>query len=307
MRSPDARPAAGAAPEQRQSLPVPAIAAAALIAAVVGFVGGTSGGGQAVLESAAGNGFVLQAPAGWNPAPANLIAALGSQAVALAPPGAATGQGVAATRLPTAQAVALVAGDPAHVKLDAGEAVRSLRDGTTFYVLPTDTDALVIGCTSAAVVSSRCDTIAGSAKLTGGRAVAPGPTVAGGRALRAALTRLRAAITGPTDELGAATSPKAEARAADGLGQAFSTASGQVGTAPVGALATGLRDRLATALKALGSGWAAYASAADGSRPTSTAAGAGSTAGARSSIARARANVAQAGAALAAAGYPADG
>jgi serine/threonine protein kinase len=294
------KPAAAAEPETARKLPIPAIAAAALIAAVVGFVVGTSGGGQASLESATGNGFVLQAPAGWNPAPAGLIASLGSQAVALAPPGAAAGQGVAAARMPLTKAVSLLSTGAAHVTLGAGEAVRVAGKGDTIYVLPTDTDALVVGCTTAAAVQSACDTVAGSVKLTGGHAVAPGPTAAGAGALRGALTRLRSALTNPTGDLAAAKTARAQASAASALGHAYTTAAGQVKAADAGALATAARDRLATSLKAIGSGWARYATGARAKSATATAA-------ARSAIARGRSRLAKARAALAAVGYPAGG
>ncbi|HTN22380.1 MAG TPA: protein kinase, partial [Solirubrobacteraceae bacterium] len=86
VAKPVARPAAEPEPPQR-GLPVGAIAGGAVLAAIVAFVIGISGGKSTSLASASGDGFVLQAPTDWVTTSAPALPALGSGAVALAPPG----------------------------------------------------------------------------------------------------------------------------------------------------------------------------------------------------------------------------
>lgn len=288
--------------EEERRVPVGAIAAAAAVAALVALGVGVSSGGSSPA-SASGNGLVLKAPAGWQRAPA-LAGALRDGAVALAPPGAAAGEGVAAALVPSAAATALTrgSGEPSRVRLGAGEAVMypGASGGATLYVLPTSAGSLVVSCTSAAAVRDACPDVAGSVELTRGEARAPGPTDAGARALRGALARLGDALRNPAKDLRAARSPAAQAVAASDLARAYRAASREVRAAPLGTLAGPARDQLGSALRAVGDGWESYARAA---RATS---GAGVTS-ARSAVSRARARVVRARAALAAAGYPASG
>ncbi|MFP5363479.1 MAG: serine/threonine-protein kinase [Thermoleophilia bacterium] len=285
------------APERR--LPAGAIAAAAAVATIVALVIGMSGGGEAAT-SARGEGFVLNAPAGWRTADAGLVPGLGDGAVALAPPDAAAGEGVAAGLVTSAEAAALTRrrGAPSPVKLGAGEAVTyaAARGGAVLYVLPTSAGTLVVGCSSGAAVRDACPAVAGSVELTRGEAVAPGPTDAGARALAGALSRLRDDVHNPSEDLAAARSANGQALAAGDLARAYRAASRDVRAASLGALATGARNQLASALKAVGDAWSSYAAAA---RSSSS----GGVASARSAVSRARARVISARAALAAAGY----
>lgn len=304
VAAPAPAPAEPADAGGERRVPVGPITAAAVAALVVALVVGMSSGGGAAPASASGDGFVLSAPAGCKQADAGLVPGLGDGAVALAPPGVAAGEGVAAGILPRAEAAALTrrSGDPSRVKLGAGEAVTfaDAGSGATLYVLPTSAGTLVVSCTSAAVVRDACPAVAGSLKLTRGAALAPGPTDAGAQALGGTLARLRAALENPSEDLSGARTPSAQALAAGDLARAYRTASRSVRSAPLGTLANGARDQLAGALKAVGDGWAAYARAA-------RASSAGGVASARAVVSRARARVVRARAALAAAGYRASG
>jgi len=291
-------------PEEDSERPLPAgaIAAGAILVAIIAFIAGISSGGSPEPASATGDGLVLSAPAGWKRATLAAGGSLDKGAVALAPPGVAAGQSIAAGRMPLAQAAALLrgGGDEERVKLGAGEAVRLKGGDASLYVLPTNAGAVVVSCTAAAPVRDACADVAGSLKLTRGRALPPGPTDAGARTLGGALTRLRNAIRNPAEDLGRARSGSAQATAAGDLARIYRAASAEVRGVAAGALANGARDRLASALKGVGDGWGRYANA-------TRSANASAVAGARSAIARARGRVGQARAALAAAGYPAGG
>jgi hypothetical protein len=280
-------------------LPVPAIAAAAVVAAIVAFVVGISGGGSAKVATASGDGFVLKAPEGWVKAAVPAAPALGSGAVAVAPPGAAAGEVIAAGRVAPAQAATLVrgAGSASRVQLGAGDAVSY---GDALYLLPTSEDSVVLACQPAPAVKAACGSVAASLELSRGSAQPLGPTDDGARAVNGALTRLRDGVRNPTQDLGGAPSRSAQARAAGDLARAYGAAAKELSTANVGALAQPARDQLAGALKAVGDAWARYRLAAR----SGSAAGAAS---ARSAIARARGRVGAARSALAGAGYPGGG
>lgn len=240
---------------------------------------------------------MLNAPAGWKAAAPAALRTLGAKAIALAPAGAAAGEGIAAGRATTAQAAALTggAGEPSRVKLGAGDAARYAAGGDAMlYVLPVDSGALVVACGSTPAVQDACAKVAGSVELTRGEAQPPGPTDAGARAAGGALNRLRDAIGNPAEDLGGAGSRSAQALAATDLARAYRAAAGELRAAPVGALATAARDDLAAALRDVGNAWASYARAAPS----------GNVGGARSALRRARSRVTSARAALAAAGYP---
>jgi len=297
---PAAAAAAAAAPPERaaqRGLPAGAIAAGAIAAALVAFVVGIAGGGASVA-SATGDGFVLKAPAGWERTDAGGLASLGARAVALAPPGAAAGEGIAAGRASVARALALTrgGGDRQRVTLAAGEAVSYAkgRAGQALYVLPTETDTLVVACSGAPAVRDACAQVAGSVELTRGTAQPPGPTEDGARALGGALTRLRTALRNPTEDLEGAGSRRAQELAAKDLSRAYRAAASDLADAPAGALATPARDALAAALRNVGAAWTSFSRAVPG----------GNVDAARSAVGRARSRVTAARAALAAAGYP---
>jgi hypothetical protein len=293
------KPAAAPAAEPERAVPVGALAPGAVAAAIVAFAVGMSGGGGSSAASATGDGFVLKAPSGWNTVEPKALASLDPKAVALAPTGAATGQGVAAGRASNAQALSLAggAGEFSRVSLGAGDAASWSGPRGTLYVLPTDGAALVISCSADAAVKDACAQIAGSVELTRGSAQAPGPTDEGARAVAGALTRLREAVRNPTEDLRGASSRSAQALAATDLSRAYRAAASELRKAPVGALAVRARDDLASALRGVASAWASFAQAAPS----------GSVGGAQAAVRRARSRVTSARTALGAAGYPEQG
>jgi predicted Ser/Thr protein kinase len=293
--APTTAPAPPPAEPEPPGLPVPAIAAAAVVAAIVAFVIGISGGSSAKVASAAGDGFVLKAPDGWVKAAAPAAPALGSGAVALAPPGAAAGAVVAAGRVPASQTAAIVrgAGSAGRVQLGAGAAVSY---GDALYLLPTSDGSVVLSCQPAPAVKAACGSIAASLELSRGSAQPLGPTDDGARAVNGALTRLRDGVGNPTQDLRGARSRSAQALAAGDLALAYRAAAKELSTTNVGALAEPARDQLAAALKVVGDAWERYAVAA-------RSGSAGGAPPARRALARARGRIGAARSALAAAGY----
>jgi hypothetical protein len=296
---PGAAPSAAPAGEPERAVPVGVIAAGAVVAAIVAFVVGMSGGGGSSVASATGDGFVLKAPSGWKSVEPAALASLDSKAVALAPAGAAAGEGVAAGRAPTSRALALAggAGEFSRVKLGAGEAASYSGPRGTVYVLPTGSDALVVSCSAAAPVKDACADVAGSVELTRGTVQAPGPTDEGARAVSGALTRLRDAVRNPTEDLRGADARGDQALAATDLSRAYRAAAAELRRASVGALAVGARNDLASALRGVADAWASFARGARS----------GNVSAAQADVRRARARVRSARAALGAAGYPEQG
>jgi hypothetical protein len=282
-------------------LPVGLIAAVAVVVAIGAFVAGMSNGGSPAPASAKGDGFTLKAPAGWKPGAAVAIPGIGKPSAVLAPPGAAAGDGIAGARVPSAQFASLAArGQASRVKLGAGEAVRVSLANATLFVLPTDAGLVVVGCSAGPAVAAACPAAAGAMTLAGPKALAPGPTDEGARALTGALNRLKNGVANPTDDLRSAGSRTTQATAASDLARAFGSASREVRRAAVGALANAARDRLASALGAVADAWTTYSKAADSGSSSSVAS-------ARKSVDRARSRVDSARSALAAAGYPRGG
>ncbi|HUR84127.1 MAG TPA: serine/threonine-protein kinase [Solirubrobacteraceae bacterium] len=282
------------ADEQGRRVPVPAIAAGAVLAGIVAFVIGISSGGSAEVASAGGDGFELKAPSGWAAAAGPGIAGLtGDGLAAVAPSGAATGEGIAAVRATPAAAAKLVpAGATAQrVQLDAGEAVAY---GNSTYLLPTSDGTLVVSCSAAPAVRSACGSVAASLDLTRGSPSPLGPTADGERAVTGALSRLRDGVRHPAEDLRGARSRGAQAFAATDLSRAYRAAASDLAPAPVGALAEPARDRLAGALGRLATAWRSYARAVRS----------GNASGARRAVSRARASVNAARGALGRAGYP---
>jgi predicted Ser/Thr protein kinase len=290
-----AAPAPADEPAPR-GLPVGAIVAAGAVVLIALFVVGISGGKSASVASAAGDGFVLEAPSGWIKTTAPATPALGASAAALAPPGAGGGAAISAARLPDGAAAALVrgAGGPARVRLSAGEAARY---GAGLFVLPTSDGTVVVSCSAGADVQSVCGSVASSLKLTRGTPRALGPTEEGAQALTGALNRLRTNVANPTDDLAAARAAGAEALAAGDLARVYRGSAKELAVVAVGALAQPARDEMSAAVKELGDAWARFARAA-------RANDAGGVATARRAVSRARARLNRSRGALAAAGYP---
>jgi hypothetical protein len=259
----------------------------------------SSGGGEKPT-SAAGDGFVLKAPAGWAATGAVADPALGAKAVALVPAGATAEDTISAARVPAARVGALTraaGGAPTTVDLSAGQ---GLRYGEALYVLPTGADSLVVSCGNGAAARAACPQVAGSVDLTRGEVQPAGPSDEGARAIRDAITKLQGELKNHAFDLQRARTSTLQGNAAGDLATAYRAAARGVGAAPTGALAEPARDRLAAALKATGDGWARYSRAAK-------ARNAGAARGAAGAIAGARGRVTKAQAALAAAGYPTGG
>ena len=286
---------------ERRPLPIGLIVVAAIAVGIAAFVIGMSSGSSTPVATAKGDGFVLNAPDGWT-APADAsIPGVGKASAALAPPGAPPGAGIAAARVSTATFAALASrGDVSHVKLGAGEAVKIVDGDATLFVLPTDAGLVVVSCSPAPAVASACPAVAGSLALSGPKAVAPGPTAEGARALTGASNRLKDSIENPTEDLSSAKSSSAQATAASDLARAFREASGEVRRAPLGAIAVGARDDLASALGASAAAWTRYSKAADSGSASAVSS-------ARKAVDRARSRVDDARSALAAAGYSGGG
>ena len=285
--------------ETERSRAVP-IAAGAVVAAIIAFVIGMSGGGGEKPTTATGDGFVLKAPAGWAATGAVANPALGAEAVALVPSGATAEDTISAARVPAAQLGAITraaGGEATAVQLSAGQ---GLRYGNALYVLPTDADSLVVSCGTGAAASAACADVAGSVDVTRGEVLPAGPTDDGARGIREALTKLQSELKNHAFDLQRARTATLQGNAAGDLATAYRAASRGVGAAPVGALAESARDRLAAALKATGDGWARYSRAAKSRN-------AGAARRASTAIASARGRVTKAQAALAAVGYPRSG
>jgi hypothetical protein len=167
-------------------------------------------------------------------------------------------------------------------------------------VLPAGAVSLVVSCGNGAAARAACADVAGSVDLTRGEAQPAGPTDDGAKAIRDAITKLRAELKNHAFDLQRARTSTLQGNAAGDLATAYRAASRGVGRAPVGALAEPARDRLAVALKATGDGWARYSRAAKARNRRAAQTAAGAVAGARGRVTKAQA-------ALAAAGYPSSG
>ncbi len=291
-----ARPAVVADEPEESRSRAGLIAGGAVVAGIIAFVVGMSGGGGASPASATGDGFVLKAPSDWSATGAVPDPALGDGSVALAAPGGGAEATISAARMPSSRASSLArqrGGAAQIVKLSEGE---GLRYGNALYLVPTGADAVVVSCAAAAAAIAACPDVAGSVDVTRGSVVDAGPSTEGGKALRDALTKLRSELKVHTFDLQRAKKSSAQRESANDLAKAYRAAARAVGRAPVGALAQPARDDMAGALKAVGDGWARYAVAA-------RARSAGATRSASARIATARGRVLKARAALGRAGY----
>ena len=187
--------------DEERSRTVP-IAIGAVVAAIVAFVVGMSSGGGEKATSATGDGFVLKAPAGWAATGATADPALGAKAVALAPAGATAERHdqrrARARRRSSARSPAPPAARRPRVDLSAGQ---GLRYGQALYVLPAGADSLVVSCGNGAAARAACADVAGSVDLTRGEVQPAGPTDDGAKAIRDAITKLRAELKNHTFDL----------------------------------------------------------------------------------------------------------
>ncbi len=329
----DVRAATGAGPGRY----LPAILAAAVLAAVAGFLlGGNSGGSGEALSDSASAGYVeLSFPTGWQRlASAPAIPGLTfSQPLALAPSASASGSAAPAQRLlagevsasgPTLLPAAFTAGligalpRPEPVRLGAlqayrysGLSVRGLAGPLTLYTVPTSGGVATVACLSPATYPSsssssssspatQCAQIAATLKLNGTTVFGLPPSPAYATALRGALSALRGAAGSASARLRVASSASAQAAAAAQLAAAYSSAARALGRLAVSPAVQGVNASVAGSLAALGRDYAALAAAARAGDEAAYAR-------AESAVGSDRARAASALAALRRAGYTVSG
>ena len=221
-----------------RKLPVGAIAAAAIVALIIAFVTGMSGGGSTRPRRDRATASRCQGAGGLEGADDRARARVGDGAVSIAPPGAAADDGIIAGRTRSPQA------EPADPR--RRRRARQARRGRGRARLERQPQPLHPAdgrrrdrrrLHGGAGRREACDSVAGSLEITRGTAAAPGPTDAGARALGGALTRLRDAIRNPTEDLGRAKSA-ARRRLPPPTSEGYRAASPEVRAAPMGMLAT---------------------------------------------------------------------
>jgi hypothetical protein len=273
---------------------VPVLLAAAVLAAIVGFLlgGGSSGSGETFGDSASSGYLELSFPSDWQrPANAPAIPGLGealSQPLALTQSSSATAGGASErllagevsasgpTLLPAGLTAALNGAlpRPEPVQLGtlqayrySGLSVRGLPGALTLYAVPTANGVATVACLSStaspsAPPAAQCAQIAATLKLNGTTAfgLAPSPQYA------ASLGRIFGALgTGAgtgTTRLRAASTAAAQAAAAAQLAAAYSSASSALGRLTVSPAVRGTNAGLAGSLAGIGRDYAALAAAA---------------------------------------------
>jgi hypothetical protein len=278
----DARTPAGASPGRF----VPAVLAAAVLAAAVGFLlGGSGSSGEAFDHSASSGSVELSFPSGWQQlASASSIPGLKvSQPLVLAQEGAASASSqhllageVSASGpslLPTAFTAALSGAlpRPEPVQLGAlqayrysGVSVHGLAGPLTLYAVPTAGGVVTIACLgpSSSGTAVQCAQIAATLKLNGTTAFGLAPSQGYATALGSTFGALRSAVDAGTARLRAASSATAQAATATQLAAAYSSASSALGRLTVSPAVQSANATLAGALAAVGRDYAALAAAA---------------------------------------------
>jgi hypothetical protein len=272
---------------------VPVALAAAVLAAVVGFLlgGGSGGSGETFSDSASSGYLELSFPSGWQrlasaPAIPGLVF---SQPLALAPSSTATagasGQRLVAGEVSAAGPSLLPAGFTAAlagalpraepVQLGtlqayrySGLSVHGLAAPLTLYVVPTAGGVATVACLSSSSSSSssgpaaQCSQIAATLKLNGTTAFGLAPSPQYAATLGRTFGALRAAAAVGTARLRAASSASAQAAAAAQLASAYGSASSAIGRLTVSPAVHGANASLAGSLAAVGRDYAALAAAA---------------------------------------------
>ena len=135
----------------------------------------------------------------------------------------------------------------------------------TVYAVPT-TGGTVIGICgvqgAGAGFLSGCERVLGSMRLNGGRVLGLGPSTQLAAGLTSIITSLNAGITGAGARLRAATSPRAQAAAANELATAYAHAASAVQRVPGAGTAADAARSLARALRMAAAGYDALARAA---------------------------------------------
>jgi hypothetical protein len=305
---------------------LPVALAAAVLAAVVGFLlgGGSGGTGERFGDSASSGYLELSFPSSWQRlASAPAIPGLAfSQPLVLAPSSAAAGASpqrlvagevsASGPSLLPAGFTAALAGSlprPEPVKLGtlqayryAGLSVRGLTEPLTLYAVPTAGGVATVAClgSAAAAPAAQCAQIATTLKLNGTTAFGLAPTQGYATALAHTFGALRSAVAAGTARLRAAASASAQATAAAQLGTAYNSASSALGRLTVSPAVHSANASLAGSLAAASRDYAALAEAA-------RAGDEGAYAQAQRALSADRARAASALAALRQAGYVVSG
>jgi hypothetical protein len=282
-----ARAGAGASTGAGLGRFVPAVIAAAALAAVVGFLlgGGSGGSGEAFDHSASSGPVELSFPSSWQQLPSvSAIPGLKiSQPLALAQQGAggasaqhllageesASGPSLLPAALTAALSGALPRPEPVQLgTLQAyrysGVSVHGLAGPLTLYAVPTTGGVVTIACLGSAPAGAavQCAQIAATLKLNGATAFGLAPTQGYATALGSAFGALRSAVDAGTTHLHAASSASAQAAAATQLAVAYSSASSALGGLTVSPAVRNTNTALAASLAAVGRDYAALAAAA---------------------------------------------
>ncbi len=276
---------------------LPAILAAAVVAAVAGFLlgGSASGSGEAFSDSASAGYVELSFPAGWqrlSSAPA-IPGLTFSQPLALAPSAPASGSAASSQRLlagevsasgPTLLPAAFTSGltgalpRPEPVRLGAlqayrysGLSVHGLAGPLTLYTVPTSGGVATVACLSSTAYPSsssssspatQCAQIAATLRLNGTTVFGLAPSPAYAAELGSALSALRGATGAGSARLRAASSASAQAAAAAQLAAAYSSAARALGRLAVSPAVREVNAHVAGSLASLGRDYAALAAAA---------------------------------------------
>ncbi|HEY7961044.1 MAG TPA: serine/threonine-protein kinase [Solirubrobacteraceae bacterium] len=323
-----ATPGAATSTPTRRGMLVPAVLAAAVLAAALGLLlgGGSGGSGANFANSASAGNLELSFPAGWQHLPsAPAIPGLAlAQPLALAQSGNGQAAGAAAARLlagevnasgpsllPATFTAALNGPLPraAAVRLGAlqayrysGLSVRGLSGTVTLYAVPTSSGVATVAClgASAAEPAGQCAQIAATLKLSGASAFGLAPSAAYATALGHTFGTLNSAVSAGAGRLRAASSAAAQATAATALAAAYGSASRALAGLTVSPAVKEVNANLAASLAALGRGYSALAAAARAGDDAAYAQ-------AQHEIGSARASTAKALAALGQAGYAVSG
>ncbi|MFI5003420.1 MAG: serine/threonine-protein kinase [Solirubrobacterales bacterium] len=268
----------------------PAVLAAAVLAAVLGFLlgGGSGGSGEPFSHSASSGNVELSFPAGWQQlASAPTIPGLTfSQPLALAQSPSTAAASASSQRLvagevgasgpsllPAAFTATLNGALPRAkpVRLGAlqayrysGLSVRGLTGSLTLYAVPTAGGVATVAClsSSGSAPAVQCAQIAATLKLNGTTAFGLGPSQGYATALKRTFGQLRSAVDASTVRLRAASSAAAQAAAATQLAAAYSAASSALGRLTASPAVQGPNASLGGSLAAVGRDYSALAAAA---------------------------------------------
>jgi serine/threonine protein kinase len=260
--------------EGRRLFPI-VLVAGAVLAAVVGFLVGGSGGGEstggAPSVPASNAAMQVSVPAGWTRLPtAPTVPGLTLEdPVAFAADGNTRGEAVVfgmvteeannSTLLPNPllQAAGEVPSGREAVNLGPSDLqayryrnlqLEGLERGLTIFAAPTTEGVATVACLAGAGGAPSCDAIANTLELTSGEGFAVGPNPDYAESVSGAMAELNQAATRGNRALRAADTPAAQARAAGSLQNAYQGASGTLDDLELSPADQGANARLVTAL-----------------------------------------------------------